>query len=54
MLARALLGSALAAAALAAAGAKETPIRWASSWASALEEAKARNVPVLVVFGKDH
>ena len=54
MLARSLLGSALVAASLAAGGAVETPIRWAPSWASALEEAKARNVPVLVVFGKDH
>ncbi|HET6202621.1 MAG TPA: hypothetical protein VFI25_07440 [Planctomycetota bacterium] len=54
MLAPALFGSALAGALLAAGGGKETPIRWSSSWPAALEEAKARNVPVLVIFGKDH
>ena len=51
MLARVLLGSFLAAAA--AGGKDAVPIRWSSSWQGAFEEAKARNVPVLMVFGKD-
>lgn len=49
-----LLGSILAVPLLAAGGPNEASIRWAPSWSAAIEEAKARNVPVLVVFGKDH
>ncbi|MCI0586617.1 MAG: thioredoxin family protein [Planctomycetes bacterium] len=54
MRALALLGPVLAVPFLARGGANEASIRWAPSWSAAIEEAKARNVPVLVVFGKDH
>jgi hypothetical protein len=55
MLGRILIGPAVVAVALGAMAGKETtPIRWSSSWKGALAEAKARNVPVLLVFGKDH
>ncbi|MGH7151432.1 MAG: hypothetical protein ACREIU_12080, partial [Planctomycetota bacterium] len=50
----ALLGAVLAVPLFAAGGPKEASVRWATSWSAAIEEAKARNVPVLVVFGKDH
>lgn len=36
-----------------AALAQSDEIRWAESWAEALEEAKARNVPIVVTVHKD-
>jgi len=54
MRALAILGPVLVAPLFAGGGANEASIRWAPSWSAAIEEAKARNVPVLVIFGKDH